>query len=196
MAAKGITEEEISVTVSTYRWGFVVAGAAAAIAGLLILFQPDLMGHVFSILIGLYALVSGAVFGYMTVRGGQAPPLARVARGLVALALVVGGIMILAFMNTATAVLVNVVGIALGILWILEGVVVLLVIRGKPLNQWALAYVVLAIAIGVVMLLTPVWGGWPVRWLLGLSLIGLGAAQITRGATASPRLVVNVETGD
>lgn len=192
MAAKNVSEEKIRVTVSTYRWGFVAAGAVAAIIGVLILIWPNVMAGIFSVLIAIYALVSGVVFGAIAIRGVEAPLPIRVARGLVALALIIGGVMILLFTHTASAVMVDVIGIALGILWIFEGIMAALLMRGKDLNFWLLAYLVVAIAMGVLMLLTPVWGGWPLQWLFGLGLLGLGVAQVVRGLTAD-RLVVEVE---
>lgn len=193
MAAKGINEEKIQVTVATYRWGFVVAGAVGAIIGLFILLWPNVMSSIFSILIAIYALVAGVIFEWIAIRGVGTAIMLRVARGLAGLALIIGGVLIFIFTDTASAIMVDVVGVTLGILWLFEGIMTLIIMRGKSLNSWFLAYVIVAIAVGVLMLLTPVWGGWPLQWLFGLSLLGLGIAQVVRGLTANPRLVVQLE---
>lgn len=193
MGARGISAEKIQLTVSTYKWGFVAAGAVGAIIGLLILLWPGVMGNIFSVLIAIYALVAGIIFVAIGIRGVEAPIFMRVARGFVGLALIIGGVLMLVFLGTATAVMVDVVGIALGIMWIFEGIMIIIAMRGKETNGWTIAYLVVAIAAGVLMLLTPVWGGWPLQWLFGLSLLGLGIAQVVRGLTAAPAVVVQVE---
>lgn len=196
MATKGFSEEKIRVTVKTYRRGFVLTGAVAALIGLFILLWPNVMGNIFSALIAIYALVAGAIYGYMAVRGEEMSMLLRVARGLVSLALIVGGILILIFMNTATAVIIDLVGVALGIMWIFEGLMALMIMRGRQMKTWVLIYVIVTIAIGVVMLLTPLWGGWPLQWLFGLSLLGLGIAQVVRGLTTTASLVASMDVAD
>lgn len=193
MSKKGLSEESINVTVSTYRWVFVAAGAAAAVVGLAILLWPNVMGSAFSILIGIYALVAGLLYAYMVVKGKDLSAPIRLARGFVALALIVGGILILSFTNTATQVIVNIVGISLGLLWILEGVMALVTLKKIDTRTWLLVYAIVAIAAGVIMLLTPVWGAGFLVWLLGLSLLGLGIAQVVRGLTANQTVVTVVE---
>lgn len=195
MAAKRLSEEQIQVTVSTYRWGFIGAGAAAAIVGLLILLWPNVMGTIFSSLIGAYALVTGVIFGWIAVRGVEASILLRVARGLVGLALIVGGILMFIFSSTARAVIVDVVGVALGIMWLFEAGMTFIIMRGKTLKGWMVAYLIVAVIVGILLLFTPVWGGWPVQWLFGLGLLGLGVAQAVRGLTA-PAIVIDLETQD
>ncbi len=193
MAAKKVSEEQIRVTVSAYRWGFIAAGAAGAVIGLLILIWPDVMGTVFSALVAIYALVAGVIFGWIAVRGVEAPLLMRIARGLVGLALIVGGILIFTSMGTATAVLVNVVGISLGLMWLFEAVMVFIIIRGKPVSAWTLVYLIIAVIAGILLLLTPVWGGWVLQWLFGLGLLGLGIAQVVRGLMANRSVVIDVK---
>ena len=65
-------------------------------------------------------------------------------------------------------------------MWIVEGVVTLtLMLKGQP-NGWTIAYVVICIAAGVVVLISPTFAVQALRWLIGLSFIGLGVSQIVR----------------
>lgn len=193
MGRKAISAEQISLTIRTYRWVFIIAGVAAAVIGLLILIWPAVMGGTFSILMGIYAIGAGLLYGWMVIRGGDLAPLIRVARGFIALALIVGGILILIFTHAATAIVVNVVGVALGVLWIAEGLMAFMTLRRLKDKSWLLAYAIIAVIAGVVMLFTPAWDGRPVVWLVGFSLLGLGVAQVYRGATATPDVVIDIE---
>lgn len=193
MAKKTSYEERIQATVTTYRWAFVIAGATAAVIGALVLVWPNIMGNIFSSLMAIYALAAGVLYGVMVTRGKELSPPVRVGRGLVALALIVGAILILLYMNTATAVIVNMVGIALGLMWISEGVMAFLLSRRLETKTWLVGYAIVAVIAGIIMLLTPVWDGKPVTLLVGFSLLGLGVAQIVRGASATQATVVTVE---
>lgn len=194
MGRKGFDAESIHVTVQTYRWIFVAAGAISAALGLLILFWPKAMGEMFATLMGIYAIAAGLLYGVMVVRGGDLSPVVRIARGFISLALIVGGILMIVFTREATTIVINVVGIALGVLWIAEGATAFMTMQRLKDKSWLLAYAIGAMIAGVIMLLTPIWDGKPVTWLIGFSLLGLGIAQIYRGATATPAVVVDVES--
>lgn len=193
MTSKAAYDQRIQETVTTYRWAFVIAGAVSAVIGVLVLVWPNVMGNIFSTLMAVYALAAGVLYGVIVIRGTELSPLVRVGRGLIALALIIGAILIVLYMDTATAVIVNMVGIVLGLMWISEGVMAFLLSRRLQAQTWLLAYAIGAVIAGVVMLLTPVWDGKPVTILVGCSLLGLGVAQIVRGVTATRFTVTTVE---
>lgn len=193
MRKNRFSEENIQVTVSTYRWAFVAAGAVAVVIGALLLFQTDAFKEIVGLLAGIYALAAGAMYGLMAVRGEDLSPGIRASRALVGITLIVGGILILIYRDTAVQVIVTVVGIAVGILWLFEGISAFRTLQKIGQNTWLTIYAAVALVAGIIMLLTPVWGMTVMAWLLGLSLIGLGITQIVRGLKATPAVVVDVE---
>ena len=113
---------------------------------------------------------------------------------LAGIAFITAGIVMLSFLSASAVVLANVLGVILGILWMVEGVSALMLLRGRvEQNALATGYAIVALVIGVLLLLTPVWGTAFLRWMIGFGLVLLGIAQVYRAAMASREIKVNVE---
>lgn len=180
MAKKGISGESVRVTFSTYRWGFSIAGATAVIVGLLILLVPTFVTNTIAILIALYALVAGVLFLYIGVTGKELSALTKLGRLVSGLVFVMAAVLIFTFMDSATGLLTNIVGVTVGVMWLVDGVMTLLLMRDGTSSGWVIGYAVAAVAAGVVLVLTPIWGPEVLRWLVGFSLVILGFAQVLR----------------
>lgn len=174
------TVDRLENAVSRYRVAFAAAGILAVIAGLLILFWPQFAINAVAIIVGVYAIIAGAIFLAMGIFSKGLEGWAQASRIIVGLVFIAAGILALVFSNVTTHVLALVIAITVGVMWIVEGVVTLtLMLKGQP-NGWTIAYVVICIAAGVVVLISPTFAVQALRWLIGLSFIGLGVSQIVR----------------
>ena len=194
MADKTSASEKLRVTITTYRWGFGIAGLVAIAMGIFVLVWPNEMVKIAALLVGIYAVLSGLIYIFTAIRAKELKSLARITRVVAGIAFITAGIVMLSFLSASAVVLANVLGVILGILWMVEGVSALMLLRGRvEQNALATAYATVALVIGVLLLLTPVWGTAFLRWMIGFGLVLLGIAQVYRAAMASREIKVNVE---
>ena len=194
MADKTSASEKLRVTITTYRWGFGIAGLVAIAMGIFVLVWPNEMVKIAALLVGIYAVLSGLIYIFTAIRAKELKSLARITRVIAGIAFITAGIVMLSFLSASAVVLANVLGVILGILWMVEGVSALMLLRGRvEQNALATAYAIVALVIGVLLLLTPVWGTAFLRWMIGFGLVLLGIAQVYRAAMASREIKVNVE---
>ena len=194
MADKTSASEKLRVTITTYRWGFGIAGLVAIAMGIFVLVWPNEMVKIAALLVGIYAVLSGLIYIFTAIRAKELKSLARITRVVAGIAFITAGIVMLSFLSASAVVLANVLGVILGILWMVEGVSALMLLRGRvEQNALATAYAIVALVIGVLLLLTPVWGTAFLRWMIGFGLVLLGIAQVYRAAMASREIKVNIE---
>ena len=194
MADKTSASEKLRVTITTYRWGFGIAGLVAIAMGIFVLVWPNEMVKIAALLVGIYAVLSGLIYISTAIRAKEIKSLARITRVVAGIAFITAGIVMLSFLSASAVVLANVLGVILGILWMVEGVSALMLLRGRvDQNALATAYAIVALVIGVLLLLTPVWGTAFLRWMIGFGLVLLGIAQVYRAAMASREIKVNIE---
>ena len=194
MADKTSASEKLRVTITTYRWGFGIAGLVAIAMGIVVLVWPNEIVKIAALLVGIYAVLSGLIYIFTAIRAKELKSLARITRVVAGIAFITAGIVMLSFLSASAVVLANVLGVILGILWMVEGVSALMLLRGRvEQNALATGYAIVALVIGVLLLLTPVWGTAFLRWMIGFGLVLLGIAQVYRAAMASREIKVNVE---
>ena len=194
MADKTSASEKLRVTITTYRWGFGIAGLVAIAMGIVVLVWPNEIVKIAALLVGIYAVLSGLIYIFTAIRAKEIKSLARITRVIAGIAFITAGIVMLSFLSASAVVLANVLGVILGILWMVEGVSALMLLRGRvEQNALATGYAIVALVIGVLLLLTPVWGTVFLRWMIGFGLVLLGIAQVYRAAMASREIKVNVE---
>ena len=194
MADKTSASEKLRVTITTYRWGFGIAGLVAIAMGIFVLVWPNEMVKIAALLVGIYAVLSGLIYIFTAIRAKEIKSLARITRVVAGIAFITAGIVMLSFLSASAVVLANVLGVILGILWMVEGVSALMLLRGRvEQNALATGYAIVALVIGVLLLLTPVWGTVFLRWMIGFGLVLLGIAQVYRAAMAARDIKVNIE---
>ncbi|WP_183086428.1 HdeD family acid-resistance protein [Mycetocola zhadangensis] len=171
--------------VKTIRLVSIVAGIVAVIFGIAILFWPQATLTAVAWLFGVYFVVSGAS---RIIRAIMAKGLAGSYRAFLAVLgvlLIIGGVVVLINPLFGVTVLATIIGIT----WILEGIGVLMDLpRGK--GAWVgVAFGLISIAAGVVVLFAPVAA--TVFWLqvTAILLILAGIMQTIQGTTLgrSPR---------
>ncbi len=169
----GDSANTAKATVKVIQTGLIVGAILSALVGILILSWPMATLVVVAVMFGLYFLVRGIV---RVVVGIFAPGLAAGGRALsIILGLLLVGVGIFALTNTAGTL--AVVGILIGISWIIDGVATLVESSNKPSRGFAIAAGIIGIAAGVVVLAVPIDGVATLTIIAGLFLIVLAVAQ-------------------
>lgn len=174
------TSSGSKTAVNGVRTAIGVAGVLAVIVGILILVWPGKTAIVVTAIIAFYASVAGLVYaglGVFTTDGGGWSRVGHIVLGLI---FVVAGVVALTNLGQTAVWLTVFIGIIVAIMWIVEGVVALSTLNDAPSIGWSIAYAILSIVAGVVLLFAPAWGVVVLWWILGVSLVVLGIVNIAR----------------
>ncbi len=166
--------------VNGIRAALGMSGLVSVIVGVLILAWPAKTAMVVAGIIAVYALIAGVVniaVGIFSRKLGTWPRIGYLALGVVFL---IAAVLSLTNLGTAAAALGFLLGVVVGVSWIVEGVVGLTMIGDAPSKVWTIVYAVITIVAGIVLLTSPVWGAALLFLLLGVSLVVLGLVQIVR----------------
>ncbi len=161
--------------VRNIRMGMAVTGVLSIILGAFVLFWPEATLDVIAVLFGLYFLVSGAVrviTGLLTPLNGGL----RVLNILIGLLLVIVGVA--AIRNPLASL--TVLAMFIGIAWIVEGIMSLTEVESGGSRWYAIAYGIISIIAGVVVLFLPVSSLGALVVFGGLALIVLGIVEVVR----------------
>lgn len=172
--------------VKSLRTAFIVGGILSIILGLLILIWPGRTAQVATGIVAAYTIIAGIVYLALGIFSRTKDGWSRLGHlALGALFVIVG---VVAFANLAafTASFAMFLGVLVGILWIIEGAVSLSVVGQSSSRGWTMAFAVLSIIAGVMLLFSPLWGAFVLWWLLGISAVALGIVNIVRGLSFRP----------
>ena len=161
--------------VRNIRRGMVLTGVLSVVLGALVLFWPGATLDVIAFLFGLYFLVSGAV----RVVTGLVMPLMgglRVLNILIGILLFIVGVAAIRNPLASLAVL----GLIIGIAWIVEGVMSLTEVESGGSRWYAIAYGVISIIAGAVVLFLPVGSLTALVVFGGIFLMVLGIVGVVR----------------
>lgn len=164
----------------TIRVVYGVVGLAAVVLGLALLFWPGKTLVVFTVALGIYFLISGAIRIVGAIVEMGLPGGWRVLDILVGVLLVVGGIVMLKNTQLSATVLTVLVTMTVGIGWIVEGIMALAESWRIPSSGWAIVYAVISLIAGVVVLFSPITS---MVWLIvfsGCIMVVLGVLSVVR----------------
>ncbi|WP_035758167.1 HdeD family acid-resistance protein [Granulicoccus phenolivorans] len=167
-------------TVTGLRVLLGVSGLLALVIGVLVLVWPAKTAVVVAGIICVYAFIAGVInifLGIMTRRLGAWPRVSYVVLGIV---FIVVAVLALTNLQAATAALAVLLGVTVGIAWIIEGIVSLTMLGDSASKVWTILMAVVSILAGIGLLLSPIWGAAVLWMLLGASLAVLGVVQIVR----------------
>lgn len=165
-------------TVIRTAWG--VGGLVSLVIGILILVWPGKTASVVAAIISVYAIITGLVYLGLGIFAKRYGVWARIGHLVLGVLFIVGGVIALANLGAATVLLAVLLGVTVGILWIIEGITTLTLLRGVPSKVWVVIYAVISVIAGIVLLFSPLFGALALWWLLGISLVVMGAIQIVR----------------
>ncbi|KAB7790015.1 HdeD family acid-resistance protein [Bifidobacterium leontopitheci] len=173
---------------NTIRALYGVVGAAAVILGIALLVWPGKTLGLLAIALGIYFIVSGAVRIVSAVVTLGLPAGWRVLDVCLGALLAIGGIAMLRNAMLTGQTLAVFVTLVVGIGWIMEGVMALAESWRLPSSGWAVAYAIISIIAGVVVLFSPLASMVFLVIFTGCSLLVMGVSAIVRAfAFGRPR---------
>ena len=168
---------------SAVRTGYGILGVAAVLLGGALLFWPSRTLSVAAILIGIYFVVSGVIRVVSAIVELGLPAGWRVLDILVGVLLSIGGVVMMKNTTLSAATLAVLVTMTIGIGWIMEGVVALMESWHVPNSGWAVAYAVLSVIAGIVVLVFPLSATAMMLIFAAVALLVTGITAIVRAFT-------------
>lgn len=160
-----------------------ISGGVAVVLGAVLLFWPAKTISVLAVFLGLYFLVAGIMrLGVGIFSRGIGGGI-RTLNIILGILLVLLGIVALKDVSTAAAVLVIFALAFIGVGWIVEGVMALVEAGRVRSSGWAIAYGVLSIIAGLVVLFLPASSAVFLVLFAAIALIVLGIIGIVRAFT-------------
>ena len=157
-----------------------IGGVVAVVLGVLILIAPLKSAAVITAIIAIYAIVQGLVnlgIGIFSKTIKVWPRIGHIVLGLV---FIVAGIFALGDLGNVTAFLAIFVTIFIGVSWIVQGIVAFTLLGEAASRGWAIAFGIVSVIAGIVVILAPLWAIALLWLVLAISLIVLGIVQIVR----------------
>lgn len=162
---------------------YAVVGVAALIIGIALLVWPGRTLIVATVALAIYFLISGIVRAVTAVAAQGLPSGWRVLDILVGILLTVGGIVVLKNTALSATTLLMLTTCMVGIGWIMEGVMGLVESWRVPSSGWAVAYGLLSIVAGVIVLVSPIESTTFLVVFAGCALVVTGAVALVRAFT-------------
>ncbi|MET3567955.1 MULTISPECIES: DUF308 domain-containing protein [Microbacteriaceae] len=169
--------------INAIRTALGVSGAVALILGIVLLFWPEKTLSVLAIFLGIYFLVAGIMrlgIGIFSrgMRGGS-----RALNIILGVLLIFAGIVALKNVSAAAVTLVIFAIAFIGVGWIIDGVMALAEAGRAASSGWAIAFGILSIIAGIVVLVLPASSAVFLLFFAAFSLIVLGVIGIVRAFT-------------
>lgn len=170
--------------ITAFRVGFAVFGVLAAVAGIALLVWPARTIEVVAVILGVYLLVAGVI---RAITGLATPGMSGGSRALavvLGILYAVGGFFMVRNQTLAGLTLAVFVGVCVGIMWIIEGVMALSVPSdGQKGRGWTIAFAILSIVAGVIVLFSPAWSSMVLMMFAGAALVVMAGFLIYRAFT-------------
>ena len=162
--------------VATGWQGTLLIGIITFVLGLIVTLRPSGSLNVIAVLIGLLMVVSG-LFHLLRVFGSGAEH--RVWHGIAGLLLVVIGVLLIRHLHLTVAV----IGLIIGLSWIVEGVATLIAAFGgsREGRGWWIFFGIVTLIGGIVITAWPVESVTAIAVLIGIWFIILGLIEIAGG---------------
>jgi uncharacterized membrane protein HdeD (DUF308 family) len=149
-------------------------GAVTLVLGIIVAARPSGSLDVIAVLLGVLMLISG-VFHLVRVFDADEPH--RVWLGLAGLLFVVAGVILIRHLDLTKAL----IGLFIGITWIVQGVVALVAGLGGGSRQgrgWWVAFGVISLVAGIVVAATPLTSLTTLALLLGIWFMVMGVFEV------------------
>jgi uncharacterized membrane protein HdeD (DUF308 family) len=165
---------------SSIRAALGIAGLVSLVIGVLILFQPKGVGMVIAGFLAAYVLIAGLAYLGIGIFSSQLGMWPRIGHLVLGVLFLVAAIVTFANLGAAVAALALLIGIMIGITWIVEGIVAITLLPDSASKVWTVIYAVISILGGIALITSPLWGTALLFWLLGIWLVVMGIVQIIR----------------
>lgn len=159
---------------------YAVVGAAELLIGLALLVWPGPTLVVATIALAIYFIISGIVRAVTAFAVQGVPAGWRVLDVVVGVLLAIGGIVMLKNTTLSASTLLMLITSLVGIGWIMEGVMSLVESWRVPSSGWAVAYGLISVFAGFVVLVSPMQSTVFLVVFAGCALIVMGVTAIVR----------------
>lgn len=167
-----------------------ISGLVAAIFGILILVWPGKTAEFVVALLAIYAIVVGIVYVVLGFASKRRTGWARVGHIALGVLFAIAGVVMLINLGAATAWMGLFLGVFIGVMWIIEGIVSLSTLRFAVSKGWTVFFAVVSIIGGLVLAFSPLYIA--LLWLmLGIVLVVQGIVQIVRAFTVGKNVTVD-----
>ncbi|MFV0429044.1 MAG: HdeD family acid-resistance protein [Arachnia sp.] len=173
--------------VNGIRTAFGLGGIASLIMGIVILVWPAPSAAVVTIMVAIYAAIAGLANLGVGIFTRDVTGWRRVGYLALGVLFLIAAIVALVNLGLATAALLSFIAIMVGFMWIVDGVIALTTLGDAASKGWAIAYGIISLIAGSILVFSPLIGGVSLLLLLGIGLVALGIIQIVRGFTFGNR---------
>lgn len=157
-----------------------VIGIASILLGVALLFWPGHTLAVAAIMLGIYLLISGMVRIVTAIVELGLPGGWRVLGVLFGALMLVGGIVVLKNSSMSAAMLTVLCTMAIGVSWLLEGIMTLFECWNVPSSAWAVIYSLLSIVAGFIALFNPFGSTVWLVMFVAIALVVIGIMAVVR----------------
>lgn len=169
--------------VNAIRIALGIGGVLALITGIVILVWPGRVVMVATAIIAIYAIAVGLAYAGLGIFAKAKGGWSRIGHILLGVMFIISGIVAFSNLGAAAGWLAIFLGVLVGTMWIVEGVVALLTLGQTTSNVWTLVFATLSVIAGILLVISPLMAPVVLLWMLGISAIVLGIAQIIRAFT-------------
>jgi uncharacterized membrane protein HdeD (DUF308 family) len=158
---------------SVWRAMFAV-GLVTTVLGLIVAFRPTQSLSVVMVLFGLLLIISGA---YQLARAIRKPERERLWHGVAAAAFIIAGLVMIRHMHFSLAV----IGLVIGVTWVLQGVALLalaLLIRPGGHAGWTAFFGLVSLIAGIVVMAAPAVSVATLTSLVGAWFVVMGLLEV------------------
>ncbi|SBN59050.1 Integral membrane protein [Propionibacterium freudenreichii] len=169
--------------ITTVRASFALLGVLALGLGIALLAWPGKTIIALAMILGAYLLVEGVIRIVMAL----VTPLIHVGSRLLSILFgvlfILGGVVMMRNPGLSGETLLVVVAIIIGVAWIMEGVLALLESGSAQSRGWAIAFGIISLLAGIIVLVTPAWSAVMLMVFTGASLVVMGIVSLVRAFT-------------
>ncbi|MBW3089412.1 HdeD family acid-resistance protein [Bifidobacterium miconisargentati] len=168
---------------TTIRVVYGVVGVAAVALGLALLLVPSKTLALAALLLGVYFVISGVVRIVSALVEPGLPGGWRVLDVLVGILLTFGGVVVVRNYGLTGQTLALLITLMVGFGWIMEGVMALVESWRIPHSGWAVAYAIISIIAGFVVLMSPLSSTVFMVIFGGCAMVVMGITAVIRAFT-------------
>jgi uncharacterized membrane protein HdeD (DUF308 family) len=164
--------------VTAVRVALGIGGTISLIIGLMMSFWPDKSAAALTWLFGLYWLIAAVAYLGIAIFAAGKKAGARILNIVLGLLLLIASLFVLFNPAESARVLGTLIGILIGVLWIIQGVFALVQSGDARSRGWAITFGIISIVAGIALCFSPLMGIQILFVIAGIVLILLGIVQI------------------
>lgn len=169
--------------ITTVRISFAVIGLLALALGIALLVWPGKTITALAIILGAYLVVQGIIRIVMALVTPLLHAGARVLSILFGVLFLFGGVVMMRNPGFSGETLLVVVAIIVGVAWVMEGVLALMESGSAQSRGWAIAFGIISLLAGIIVLVIPGWSAVMLMVFTGISLVVMGLVSLVRAFT-------------